>query len=292
MIVKLRTKILFTLLFFGACSGPDLAHAEQAPRLLLAKTYHESLDLSDYWLSEKLDGVRAYWDGEKLLSRQGNEFVAPSWFTEKFPTISLDGELWIGREQFESTLSAVSKLNPLDAEWRKIKYMLFELPESKGTFTQRLRRLKQVVEELAVPHLQVVSQVRITNDHEALQVRLDKIVQAGGEGLMLHRADALYQTGRSNDLLKVKKFEDAEALVIAHLAGKGKHLGKLGALLLRTPEGLEFKVGSGFSDYQRTYPPAIGCQITYKFYGLTNRGVPRFASFLRKASRDHNLSCD
>ncbi len=267
-----------------------VVHAEETPRLLLANKYRQGVDIRDYWVSEKLDGVRAYWDGEQLLSRQGNVFSAPIWFTSGLPSVPLDGELWIGRKQFEATLSAVSKQIPNDAQWEKINYMLFELPEAKGTFTERLQVLEQLVMNANVAYLRLIHQTRVDDDKN-LQALLDDVLDKGGEGLMLHRAEALYQSGRSNDLLKLKKHDDAEAIVIAHLEGKGKYVGKLGALLLRTPEGLEFKVGSGFSDVQRDNPPKLGCQVTYKFYGLTRRGVPRFASFLRKAPRDPNPEC-
>ncbi len=289
--------LLFCVLIFNVVSHFSYAYAEQAPQLLLAKTYKENLDLSDYWLSEKLDGVRAYWDGEYLLSRQGNQFIAPAWFIADLPNHPLDGELWVGRGQFETTLSTVSKQRPDEQQWRKVKYMLFELPPAKGsfaqplTFTERLDTLKKIVEKINLSHIQVVAQTRMTHDPQALQIRLEKVVKAGGEGLMLHRAGALYKVGRSDDLLKVKQFEDAEATVIAHSAGKGKHKGRLGALVVRTADGLEFKIGTGFSDHERENPVKIGCQVTYKFYGLTGRGVPRFASFLRQFARDPKPKC-
>lgn len=257
------------------------AWADAKPNLLLAEKYTQDIDLSQYWLSEKYDGVRAYWNGEKLLSRQGNEFHAPIWFTEDLPDQALDGELWIGRGKFSATLSAVSKDQPIDQEWRRVHYMIFELPNGKGTFTQRVEEIKQVIEHAGLAHLWAVPQLRIINDHELLQTRLDEMVAMGGEGLMLHRADALYHGGRSDDLLKVKSYADAEAIVIGHLPGKGKYSGMLGALIVETPQGLRFRIGSGFSDQERADPPAVGSQITYKYFGKTSKGTPRFASFLR-----------
>jgi DNA ligase-1 len=110
---------------------------------------------------------------------------------------------------------------------------------------------------------------------------LNKTVQAGGEGLVLHRGSSLYQSGRNSDVLKVKPHEDAEAKVIGHEHGQGKHAQRLGALTVETPQGLRFKLGTGFTDAQRENPPAVGQWVTYSYRGLTDKGVPRFASFVR-----------
>lgn len=253
----------------------------KAPALTLAKIYHEGIDVSQYWVSEKLDGVRAYWDGEKLLSRQGNEFAAPTWFIENFPSYPLDGELWIGRNQFEQLVSTVRKKIPIDAEWHRVRFMIFELPKKgKSTYTQRLSTIKKQSTALNIPHLSAVEQFRVTS-HKALMQELNEVVNSGGEGLMLHRADAPYQTIRTDDLLKVKPYFDAEARVLAHLPGKGKYLNMLGALRVETAEGKRFKIGTGFSDVERENPPPIGSVVTYKYHGLTRKGIPRFASFLR-----------
>lgn len=98
---------------------------------------------------------------------------------------------------------------------------------------------------------------------------------------MLRKPNSSYEAGRSYNLLKVKTYEDAEATVIAHLPGKGKHSGRLGALLVKLPNGIQFAVGSGFSDLERENPPPIGSIITFKYYGYHKSGIPRFASFLR-----------
>jgi DNA ligase 1 len=106
-------------------------------------------------------------------------------------------------------------------------------------------------------------------------------MKAGGEGLMLHRAEARYETGRSRALLKLKPLHDAEATVTGHIAGKGRHEGRMGALRMRTPEGREFLLGTGFSDAQRDDPPPVGSMLTYSYRGRTDAGLPRFASFVR-----------
>mgnify|MGYP002682405782 CR=1 FL=1 len=119
----------------------------------------------------------------------------------------------------------------------------------------------------------------------ALQALLHRTVRAGGEGLMLHRGASLYRAGRSDDLIKVKTHEDTEARVVAHLPGKGRHAGRLGALLVETPSGQRFRLGAGFSDADRERPPPVGSWVTYRFRGTHDGGLPRFASFVPTPGR-------
>jgi len=257
-----------------------IAETKTLPALLLAKTYRASIEIKHYLVSEKLDGVRAYWDGKQLVSRQGNRFYAPDWFIKNFPSYPLDGELWIGRNRFQQIVSTVRKKQPIDTEWQQISYQLFELPNATGSFQQRVQKMQALVKQLAIPHLKVIDQYRLENS-KALDDKLNEVIAKGAEGLMLHRADALYQSGRSNILLKVKKHQDAEAKVIQHLAGKGKFTGLLGSVVVEDETGQQFKIGTGFNLQQRQNPPAIGAVITYKYFGRTKKGLPRFASFLR-----------
>ena len=256
-------------------------HADVAPELLLAEKFESSVDVHNYWISEKLDGVRAYWDGKHLLSRQGNRFYTPPWFTRNFPDTPLDGELWIARNAFEQVISTVRKHVPVESEWKSVNYYVFELPGASGSFSDRIEKINHIVATANNPHLRAVKQFRVPTDEELL-VTLDKVVKNGGEGLMLHHQDALYHTGRSDALLKLKHYEDAEAKVIAYVPGKGRNAGRMGSLIVESFGGKRFRIGSGFSDEQRENPPKIGTIITYKYYGLTRKGLPRFASFLRE----------
>ena len=251
-----------------------------APPLLLANVYREDVALDRYWVSEKLDGVRAYWDGERLRSRKGNPINAPPWFVAHFPRVPLDGELWMGRGAFERLSGAVRRQRPDDAQWREIRFMVFDLPSSPATFDRRLQRLREMFEAVASPYVALVEQFRVSGRAELME-RLERVVAGGGEGLMLHKGSSLYAAGRSDDLLKLKTHEDAEAVVIGHLPGKGRLTGMLGALLVETPEGIRFRLGTGFSDEERRNPPPLGATVTYKHHGRTRNGVPRFASFLR-----------
>ncbi len=254
-----------------------------APSLMLANSYYEDIHIPDYWVSEKLDGVRAYWDGAQLISRQGTVFAVPDWLKAQLPSEPLDGELWMGRGQFEATSAAVRRLKPQDDEWRKIRLMVFDMPQVGGDFDQRLqymRALFATFNPIDTPNLALIEQEKLPNQKILMQ-RLDAVVRAGGEGLMLHLGRAPYRGVRSDDLLKLKRFEDAEATVLAHIAGTGKYQGMMGALLVQTSAGVQFKIGTGFSDAERRNPPPIGSQITYRYRSMTSKGVPRFASFMR-----------
>lgn len=252
----------------------------QAPALMLANRYHPGIDLGAYWVSEKLDGVRAYWDGRQLLSRGGHPIHAPAWFTKGWPPEPADGELWAGRCAFQQAVSTVRQQTPDDSAWRHIRFMVFDLPAHPGDFTQRIAAYRVWVTRRQQPWVQAVQQSR-ERGHEALMRRLRETERAGGEGLMLHRGDAGYRAQRSDDLLKLKLHDDAEAEVIGYVAGRGKYAGMAGALWVRSADGRVFRIGSGLSDALRRNPPAVGSWITYRHRGLNDSGLPRFATWLR-----------
>ena len=227
--------------------------------------------------------MRAIWDGKTLRFRSGATVNAPAWFIAKLPTQSLDGELWLARGKFETLSGFVRKINPVDEEWRQVKYLIFELPQAPGStipFSTRAEEIERIVKATNWPQLVAVKQFRVA-DRMTLKRKLDEVVKGGGEGLMLHRADAPYVTGRSDVLLKLKPLDDTEAIVVEHIPGKGKYAGMLGALRVEMPDGKRFIIGTGFSDAVRRDPPAIGKTITYTYRGLTNSGLPRFASYWR-----------
>ena len=287
---RFRPSWLFWLLLvtfpLSSLAGETPQDAGDAPKLLLANTYQAGVDLSRYWVSEKLDGVRAYWDGERLTSRGGRPIRPPAWFTEGFPPQPLDGELWMGRGTFERMSAAARQETPDPAVWRQVRFMVFDLPASPAPFGERLNALRQLLLPAPSPYLTLIDQFRVSG-HDALMVHLDIVFREGGEGLMLHREDSLYRAGRSADLLKVKPYLDAEARVIAHLPGKGRLEGLLGALLVEEEgTGTRFRLGSGFTDAQRRAPPPIGSLVTFKYQGRTARGLPRFPSFLRRKQPD------
>ena len=273
---------------FSACCSLPAGSALAAPRasnsavppLLLASAAASDIDPTGFLVSEKYDGVRAFWDGRALRFRSGRNVPAPAWFLAHLPSVALDGELWLGRGRFEALSGMVRKATPVDAEWRQIKYMVFEMPGAAGRFAERADTIRRLVDAARWPALVAVEQSAVA-DRTALRERLDSVVRAGGEGLVLHRADARYVSGRSDVLRKLKPLDDAEADVVGHVAGQGKYAGQLGALRVRGPDGREFRIGTGFADADRADPPPLGARITYTHRGFTRTGLPRFASFLR-----------
>lgn len=275
-------KLLIGVCLFltSVCSTMSYARDLPKPALMLANVYHSGIDLSEYWVSEKFDGVRAIWDGKQLVSRGGNIYHAPDWFTKNLPSQRLDGELWISRQSFEAVVSTVRDKQPDENAWKMIKFMVFDIPDSPEIFDKRIHLIKKVVKNINLPWLKAVKQWKV-NSHEELMLQLKTFTDDGAEGLMLHRGSSIYKGVRNGDLLKVKPYSDAEAIVIKHIEGKGKYTNLLGALLVETPNGIQFKIGSGLSDSERHNPPQIGETITYRYRGKTKNDVPRFATFLR-----------
>jgi len=275
--MELRALLLACCLFVVV---PHATAAVAPPRVMLPMVYRGGIDVSQYWISEKLDGVRGRWDGHHLWARSGAAIDPPAWFTAHWPAIPMDGEIWIARGRFDAMSTLVRTPNVGGEGWRQVHFMVFDLPGDDGPFERRVLHMRALVPAAGVPWLRVIPQFRV-RDRNELDARLKAVVAAGGEGLVLQRRDARYTVGRSPTLLKYKPYDDAEARVVAYSAGTGKYDGKLGALVVRRPDGLQFRIGSGFSDAQRAHPPALGSQVTYRYNGLTAKGTPRFARFLR-----------
>jgi DNA ligase 1 len=233
-----------------------------------------------FGVSEKFDGVRAVWDGHVLRFRSGRAIAAPAWFLSALPRVALDGELWVGRGAFDRLSGVVRQAEPDDEAWRAVKYLVFDAPGHAAPFAQRMAFVQSTLAQAQQPWLVPVAQ-REVNDARTLQALLQETVRQGGEGLMLHRADALWQPGRTDALFKFKLEQDEEALVVGHQPGKGRLLGMTGALLVQMPSGQRFALGSGLSDAQRRNPPPVGAWVTYRYRDRTPTGLPRFASFVR-----------
>ncbi|MCB9648641.1 MAG: DNA ligase [Deltaproteobacteria bacterium] len=251
---------------------------KDVPPLLLAHRWEPEVDLTGWWMSEKLDGVRAYWDGQRFLSRTGNEYLAPEWFTDGLGAEPLDGELWIGRAAFQETVSVVRRYDKSE-HWRRVKYVVFDLPASSAPFEARIDALAARFGDGAHPHTTSLAHERCEGA-EHVERRLKEIEGLGGEGLMMRQPGSRYVAGRSPTLLKVKSFLDAEARVLGYLDGKGRHAGRVGALQVELPDGTAFSVGTGLSDAEREAPPEIGAIITFRYFELTPDGVPRFPSYV------------
>lgn len=251
---------------------------DEGPPILLAHKWENDVDLTGWWISEKLDGVRAFWDGERFISRLGNEFFAPKWFTAQLPKVPLDGELWGGRKLFQRTVGIVKRQDESEL-WRELKYVVFDAPKHGGVFEERVAFIDQTLTALKSEWLKACEHV-LCEGTEHLKRELARVEGLGGEGLMMRQPRSRYEAGRSSTLLKVKSFHDTEARVLEHLPGLGKHKGRLGALLVELPDGTRFNVGTGFSDSERENPPKIGAVITFRYQELSNTGVPRFPSYV------------
>lgn len=268
------------------CCGLLLTAPARAAELMLPQVYARQVDVGGWLLSEKLDGVRGYWDGRQLLSKNGNLFYPPAEFIQNLPPFALEGELWGGRNRFEQIVAIVKKQRPHDG-WMQLKFAVFDVPQAPGGFTARIEKARAWFAGHPSAYAFVIPQLPV-RDHTHLQQELQRIEALGGEGVIVRKPHALYAAGRSAEILKVKNYQDAEATVVAHLPGKGRNAGRLGALLVALEDGTRFKIGTGFSDAERQAPPPLGALVTFKFYGKYQSGIPKFPSFLR-LRRDSRL---
>lgn len=271
---------LLILLFSGQALALDI---------MLPEVYDNNISVVGWLMSEKLDGVRAYWDGTRLLSKNGNSFQPPSRFLHNLPPFPLEGELWGGHGTFEQTVAAVKKQQPHNG-WLSLQFAIFDVPKANGSFSERIQSAVTWFNTHPSRFSHVIPQQLITDPHQ-LQVKLKRIEELGGEGLIVRNPESLYKTGRSRDILKIKNFYDAEAVVIDHIPGKGRNRGRLGALLVHLVDDKDiiFKIGTGFTDAERDNPPPPGTIITFKFYGYYASGIPKFPSYMRIRS-DYSLS--
>jgi DNA ligase-1 len=270
-------KIYFYVFLLLACMRP-VTNAV-ALDILLPMVYQEDIDISNWVMSEKLDGVRGYWDGKKLLSKNGLPFNPPEAFTKNFPDFAVEGELWGGRNTFERTSGIVMRHEAHDG-WLGLKFGIFDVPEAGGGFLQRLNMAIQWFEKHPSEYAFVIIQKTVTGkDH--LREELLRVEKLGGEGLIVRNPDSLYTIGRSVEILKVKSYYDMEATVIEHIEGTGRNYGRMGSILVELKDRTQFKIGTGFSDEERNNPPPIGAIITFRYYGFYKSGIPKFPSYLR-----------
>ncbi|MBU0485184.1 MAG: DNA ligase [Proteobacteria bacterium] len=267
------TGLLLFLCIYGQ------GHDPKALELMLPQIYADDIDIAGWLVSEKLDGVRGYWDGKKLLSKNGIPFEPPAEFLKNFPDFALEGEIWGGHATFEKTISII-KQQKADQGWLTLKFAVFDVPEVDDIFIRRIDKAIVWFSQHPSDHAFVIPQ-KIVRHKDDLKEELRKVEELGGEGLILRKADAFYHKGRSNEILKVKSYQDMEAKVIDHILGTGKNKDRLGSLLVELPDGTRCKIGTGFTDQQRETPPAIGTIITFKYYGFYQSGLPKFPSFLR-----------
>jgi len=241
-------------------------NATATPTLpILAKSYDFLQDPTGWMMSEKLDGIRAIWDGEKFISREGNVIAAPEWFTADLPAIALDGELWIGRGQFQRVASEVPT-----GWFQGVSFAVFDAPEVAGGF--RARHAAAAAAVAGCAHAAPAVQIEVTS-RQHMRETFHAITAAGGEGLIIRDPSATYRAGRSNGFQKIKKTDDDEGVMVSHN----------GKAMVIAWDGKQIKLP--MTADIRQAPPAIGSKITFKFNGLTSSGTPRHAAFV--AVRDY-----
>lgn len=256
-------------------------------RFLLADIWDHQENLSDWWISEKYDGIRTWWDGCRFYSRQGNEFPAPDWFTRDLPTTELDGELWLGRGRFQQTNPIVHSAN--DPGWRQIRFVVFDAPGIAGEFESRYGWLSDLFAAVEPRNARLALQTRCRDNAELIE-KLARVESQGGEGLMARQPGSIYECGySSHTLLKIKSSLDAEGVVIGYKSGTGRNRDRIGSLRMRLDNGIMFSLG-GLSDVDRNDPPPIGSVVTFRYQGVTDRGVPRNAFFVRRREELENFA--
>jgi len=279
MCKHLKYKFLVSL-FISVFLFPFIIQASSNEiKLQKPKVYQGDEDISNWFMSEKLDGIRGYWNGKEFQTRKGNIIYTPGWFTINYPPFELDGELWSERNNFEFIQSTVLDKSP-SIDWKKISYNIFEVPNAKGDFPSRLEKAKSWFSLNKNLNVKIIPQI-VAKNREHLQIFLKEIESKGGEGVIIKNPNKMYHTGRSPHVLKVKNFSDMEGKVISINKGKGRLTNMMGSLTIELKSGLIFKLGSGFTDKERRTPPWLGSIVTFKYYGYTKNKKPKFASFLR-----------
>ncbi len=255
--------------------------------LLLAKKYEaEKHDPTGWWISEKLDGVRAYYRDGKLYTRTGHVIATPNWFLgANLIPYQLDGELWTGRGGFQDVVSIVRKKIPVDEEWKSITFQIFDIPDLQEIYEVRMKTLKNfITHSQSLHHFDYVKQWKCESKSH-LMGELIRVENLNGEGLMLRQPESSYEWKRSGTLLKVKSTMSDEVEIIGYEGGKGKYVGMVGSLVVKNSSGIQFKIGTGLNDVDRKRPPPIGSMVTMQYTELTRDKIPRFPVFI--CARDY-----
>ena len=266
--MKLLRAVFFYFISLSAFGNADLMRLQN----------YDNQSVQGWVMSEKLDGVRGYWDGKQLLSRQGQHLSPPAYFTKDFPPFAIDGELFSERNHFEEISSITKSFK--GERWSKLKLYVFDVPDAQGDLFERLNVLKTYLHEHPTPYIEIIEQIPV-RDKTHLYAFLTDVETKKGEGVVVRNPNAPYERKRSNQILKLKTAHDEECTVIDHHKGKGQFENVMGSLTCKNDRGV-FKIGSGFNLNERENPPPIGSIITYKYRGLTNSGKPRFATYWRE----------
>lgn len=171
-----------------------------------------SLDATHWWISEKLDGIRAYWDGrDKLYALSGDQILAPASFTNNLPRIPLDGQLWCGKGKFEECCNIVFGNNNSEQSWKEVSYQVFDAPSQFHIqFEERMENLRRRF-PLGVSwgNANLVVSVKCKGKSHLLKTLADFESQ-GGEGIILRKPQSSYFEQNSLYQLQVIKIPTQE----------------------------------------------------------------------------------
>jgi DNA ligase-1 len=270
-------KIIKFIIVFTILSTASFA---TKPDLFLLKKYHKNQDVKGWVMSEKLDGIRGFWNGKNLITRGGKALNPPKYFLKNYPPFAIDGELWTKRGDFEN-ISSIVRSKDSGIRWNKITHNIFEVPNQSGNFTNRMAIFKKYLQKNPSKFIKIIKQTQI-KDKQHLDDFLQNIIKLNGEGVVLRDPTKSYKTGRLPSALKFKKYFDTECVITKILKGKGKFSQKMGSVKCQLKNKDIVTIGSGFSDFERDNPPKIGSQITFKYYGKTKKNKYKYPVFLRE----------
>lgn len=267
---------LFLIVAFAASPAAAVDFPRPTPYSGAADKLH---NISAYAARAVAAGVPAYWDGEKLRGEDDTTHAPPPWFTNGFPAQPLAGLLLAARADLDA-VTRIAKQEEADAGWRKLRFVVFDLPEADGDFATRQQQLRRLVDAANLPQLRA-AKWRTFPDAAALKKALAEMYKSGDGGLVLRRTAADYAAEGEGDLLLLLPYALGEAVVLAHRPGKGELSGMMGSMEVSAAISGKFLIGSGFNRAERRNPPPPGANIEYKYKGLTETGKPKNPVFLR-----------
>ncbi|CAO1628056.1 unnamed protein product [Parajaminaea phylloscopi] len=265
---------------------------DTAVPIMLSQTWDiDTMNPTGWWMSEKLDGVRAYWTGHRLISRTNIDWKAPQWFLDKLPRgYALDGELWRERDGFEELSGLCQRADPRG--WSTVNYFVFDAPDCDLPYEERLKAARQRCPDGELSPDQALQgkfggriatlPVTMCKSKTHLNEFMDDVLAQGGEGVILRRQNSPYERTRSSHSRKLKKWYDGEGVVVGYSPGTGRFKGMIGSIGLLMASGHIFTVGTGFPDAVRKgdYLPRKGSLVRYRCGGLTSDGIPRFPVYV------------
>jgi DNA ligase-1 len=197
-------------------AAPAVQESGEPFQVQLAGTWDRKTDLTGWWISEKFDGARAYWDGKNFVSRQGNVFEAPEWFKEGLPSYPLDGELWLGFGRVAEGNGILNSKDPRKADrWKEMRFLVFDAPSLDKPFEERVAFIEKHHAEGRHPYTRPVQHVKAESNAQVMEL-LARVKAHEGEGLVARAPGSHYENRRSAQMLKIKTFFDAEAVVVGY----------------------------------------------------------------------------